>query len=81
MVYFPMGSLINIRQVLLEKVEDETLSILYNNDPVLWEKLLLSHRINDRIKRIKDNIGFPRGQYNDSYNYTRYNNLRYRDSC
>ena len=73
-----MGTIVSIKQELLDQIEDELMGLLYRNDPDDWDHLLISHRINDRISRIKNNIGFPKVKYNDIN--TRHNKLRHRNS-
>lgn len=68
---------IDIREDLLDILDVEVNEILYQNDPEDWEGLLNKSRINDRITRIRDNIGFPKVKYNDKD--FRHNKLRHRD--
>lgn len=69
---------IDIKELLLDMVEEEVLELFYGNDFENWERLLLSRRINDRITRIKQNIGFPKVKYNGDKD-TRHDNIRYRN--
>ena len=57
--------IIDVREHLLDAIEVEIFEILTTRDQSTKESRLFFRRVNDRIIRIKDNIGFPKAKQND----------------